>query len=208
MMESHADITTEQAILEAAERLFLEKGFALTTTTEIARVAGCNQAMVHYYYRTKEKLFTSVFEKKARMMVANLLQADRPDLSFEEKLRHKIEAHYNMLKENPRLPFLFFNEMITNPPRLLALREIIKDFPLGIVKPMEAELKAEIALGNIRQVSMIDLLMTMLSLNVFLFLASPIFKTLTGISDEEFEQMVERRKEENVTVILKSLRPD
>ncbi len=207
-MESHADITTEQAILEAAERLFLEKGFALTTTTEIARVAGCNQAMVHYYYRTKEKLFTSVFEKKARMMVANLLQADRPDLSFEEKLRHKIEAHYNMLKENPRLPFLFFNEMITNPPRLLALREIIKDFPLGIVKPMEAELKAEIALGNIRQVSMIDLLMTMLSLNVFLFLASPIFKTLTGISDEEFEQMVERRKEENVTVILKSLRPD
>ncbi|HBB91207.1 MAG: hypothetical protein A2X22_14140 [Bacteroidetes bacterium GWF2_49_14] len=206
-MESHTDISTEQAILEAAERLFLEKGFALTSTTEIARVAGCNQAMVHYYYRTKEKLFTSVFEKKARMMVANLLQADRPDLSFEEKLRHKIEAHYNMLKENPRLPFLFFNEMITNPPRLLALREIIKDFPLGIVKPMEAELKAEIARGNIRPVSMIDLLMTMLSLNVFLFLASPIFKTLTGISDEEFEQMVERRREENVTIILRSLRP-
>lgn len=207
-MESHSEITTEQAILEAAERLFLEKGFALTSTTEIARVAGCNQAMVHYYYRTKEKLFASVFEKKARMMVANLLQADRPDLSFEEKLRHKIEAHYNMLKENPRLPFLFFNEMITNPPRLLALREIIKDFPLGIVKPMEAELKAEIARGNIRPVSMIDLLMTMLSLNVFLFLASPIFKTLTGISDEAFEMMVERRKEENVTVILRSLRPD
>ena len=51
----------EQAILRAAERLFLDKGFALTSTTEIAREAGCNQALVHYYFRTKENLFSKRF---------------------------------------------------------------------------------------------------------------------------------------------------
>ncbi|MBP6661652.1 MAG: helix-turn-helix transcriptional regulator, partial [Paludibacter sp.] len=43
----------EESILETAERLFLEKGFALTSTTEIAKAVGCNQALVHYYFRTK-----------------------------------------------------------------------------------------------------------------------------------------------------------
>jgi TetR/AcrR family transcriptional regulator len=65
MPEQTQENTFEQAILEAAEKLFLEKGFAMTSTTEIAREAGCNQALVHYYFRTKAKLFDSVFEKKA-----------------------------------------------------------------------------------------------------------------------------------------------
>ena len=47
--------TTEKSILEAAERLFLEKGFALTSTTMIAKEVGCNQSLIHYYFRSKEK---------------------------------------------------------------------------------------------------------------------------------------------------------
>ena len=45
---------TEQAILQAAETEFLDKGFALAKTTEIAKQAGVTHAMLHYYYRTKE----------------------------------------------------------------------------------------------------------------------------------------------------------
>ena len=67
----------EQAILRAAERLFLDKGFALTSTTEIAREAGCNQALVHYYFRTKENLFEKIFEQKIRMLISNIFSIDR-----------------------------------------------------------------------------------------------------------------------------------
>ena len=49
----------EQIILEVAEELFLDKGYALTSTTEIAKKAGCNQALIHYYFRTKENLGSS-----------------------------------------------------------------------------------------------------------------------------------------------------
>ena len=53
-MERNQNI--EQRILWVAERLFLEKGFNGTSTTEIAKTVGCNQTLIHYYFRTKEKL--------------------------------------------------------------------------------------------------------------------------------------------------------
>ena len=63
-MEVKENPTMEIQILETAEKLFLEKGFASTSTTEIAREVGCNQALVHYYFRTKENLFNTIFEQK------------------------------------------------------------------------------------------------------------------------------------------------
>jgi AcrR family transcriptional regulator len=53
-MDIKSEQNMEQAILETAERLFLEKGFAATSTTQIAKAVGCNQALVHYYFRTQE----------------------------------------------------------------------------------------------------------------------------------------------------------
>ena len=60
-MEVKENPTMEIQILETAEKLFLEKGFASTSTTEIAREVGCNQALVHYYFRTKENLFNTIY---------------------------------------------------------------------------------------------------------------------------------------------------
>lgn len=51
-MRSKDNKHMEEAILKAAE-VFLQKGYALVSTTEIARRAGCNLTMVHYNYRTK-----------------------------------------------------------------------------------------------------------------------------------------------------------
>ena len=64
---------TEQAILQAAETEFLDKGFALAKTTEIAKQAGVTHAMLHYYYRTKEKLFERVFQEKVDLMAHSLV---------------------------------------------------------------------------------------------------------------------------------------
>ena len=63
-MENNIELSTEQLILKVAERLFLEKGFAMTSTTEIAKEVGCNQALIHYYFRTKDNLFNVIFENK------------------------------------------------------------------------------------------------------------------------------------------------
>jgi len=206
-MERNKEINAEQKILETAETLFLEKGFALTSTTEIARIAGCNQALVHYYFRTKERLFDAVFEKYASLFISAFLQQMESHLSFEEKVRKKIEAHYDILKANPKMPFLFFNELNTNPKRLELLKEKTGDLPGRLLSEIESELSTEIEKGAVRPMSATDLLLTILSLNLVLFLASPVLKLLTGITEPELQHLTETRKRENITIILKSLRP-
>ena len=206
-MKPEKDQTTEQDILKTAENLFLEKGFALTSTTEIARIAGCNQALVHYYFRTKERLFDAVFEKNATVFISAFLDKMDDNLPFEEKVRKKIETHFDILRANPKLPFLFFNEMNTNPGRLSLLKEKIGEMPYPLFSAIDDELKVEIEKGSVRPMTAVDLMLTILSLNLALFMAGPVLQAITGLTEQEFQRVVENRKRENVTVILKSLRP-
>ena len=49
--------SAEKKILEAARKLFTEKGYDATKTRDIAEEAGINLALLNYYFRSKEKLF-------------------------------------------------------------------------------------------------------------------------------------------------------
>ena len=198
---------TEKIILEAATKLFLDKGFASTSTTEIAKEAGCNQALVHYYFRTKERLFEAVFAEKFQNFVSNILQINQGDYTFEEKLRLKIESHFDMLLENPKLPLLIAYEMNTNPDRLLSMKEKLSDLPTKVFANFQAELDVEIEKGNIRETKVIDLIFNILALNISVFIIGPLMKSFVGLSDEEFVRLVNHRRAENVNVILNSLRP-
>lgn len=200
--------STEQAILDAAERLFLEKGFARTSTTEIAKAAGCNQALVHYYYRTKDNLFESIFESKAKLLLSGFLQIHDESSPFEQVLAGMVRSHFDMLAQNPRIPVLIVNELLTNPERLRALREKLGPLPAGIAKGLQKRLDLESANGTIRPTLLVDLFFTILGLNALPFLAGPIVKTATEMSDADFESLLHRRREENVRIVLASLRPD
>ena len=68
------DKSMEFQILEAAEKLFLKQGYVKTSIGQIAKLAGCNQALVHYYYRTKDNLFEKIFEEKVGIIVMNILK--------------------------------------------------------------------------------------------------------------------------------------
>jgi AcrR family transcriptional regulator len=200
------DTTTEQVILDTATALFLEKGYALTSTTEIARIVGCNQALVHYYFRTKDRLFDAVFSKAAGIFTDALLLPMDENLSFEENVRRKVETHYDVMKSNPRLPFLFFNELNTNPERLSLLRTKIGEAPRSLMLQTERALNVEIEKGTVRPMTASNLLLTIFSLNLVIFLSAPVLQVLGGMTETEYEALVENRKRENVTVVLKSLR--
>ncbi len=197
----------EKIILEAATKLFLDKGFASTSTTEIAKEAGCNQALVHYYFRTKERLFEAVFAEKFQNFASNILQINKGDFTFEEKLRMKIESHFDMLMENPKLPLLIAYEMNTNPDRLQSMKEKLSELPTVVFTNFQAELDVEIKKGNIRETKVIDLIFNIFALNISVFLIGPIMKSFIGLSDEEFINLVNHRRTENVNIILRGLRP-
>jgi len=206
-MSINTNQNMEQAILKSATKLFSEKGFAATSTTEIAREAGCNQALVHYYFRTKERLFTAIFEKKIKFFIKSLFQIGDEKIPFEQKLAKKIETHFDIIKEDPKFPLFFFSELATNSKRREIFREVLGDMPQQIIAQFQEEIEREIENGSIRSISVLDLLMTIVSLNITGFIVEPVFKILTGLSDEEYLALLENRKKENVYIILKSLKP-
>jgi len=57
------DRDTEQRILDAAHAVFVRRGSAGARMQEIAAEAGVNQALLHYYFRTKELLARAAFER-------------------------------------------------------------------------------------------------------------------------------------------------
>lgn len=201
------DGSMERKIRDAAERLFLGKGYALTSTTEIAKEAGCNQALVHYYFRTKDRLFEAVFAEKARRFIASMLEISNESIPFEEKVRRKIASHFDMLFENPQLPFLIITELVTNPERLESMKAAISSNFGAVHAQFERELAEEAKKGTIRPISVNDFLITMLSLNIVPFVGIPIMKIALNLDDEGVRAMLLKRREENVEIVLRSLRP-
>ena len=77
---------TEAQILKAAREVFIAKGLDGARMQEIADHAGINKALLHYYFRTKEKLFEAVF----REVASNLFPAMKQVLSAELGIKEKI----------------------------------------------------------------------------------------------------------------------
>jgi len=207
-MEIKNDQTTEQAILEVAEKLFLEKGYASTSTTEIAKEVGCNQALIHYYYRTKENLFNVIFEHKFKLFFQGVFEMkNMGELKFLDKLKYIIESHFDILRNNPKLPSLILNEFSRQPEQIKLLREKVHELPEKLFSELNEELQAEINRGNVRDTNLIDLMISMLSLNVALFIMMPVIENALQWDEAQKEFMISHRRQENVDFILNSLRP-
>ena len=200
--------SNELAILNAAEELFIEKGYALTSTTAIARKAGCSQAMVHYYYRSKEQLFSLVFRNKVAPFIASFMEVKNEHLSFSERLDALIRRHFDILLQNKQIPLIIFNEVLTNEKLTKKLLITMKDLPLPFLSHLQTDLDAEYRAGNIRKIHSIDLVLQIASMNVMGVLIIPTFyKLLMGATEEEMSKMMEDRKESIVHFIMNSIKP-
>lgn len=199
--------TTDDNILQAAERLFLERGFAMTSTTDIAREVGCNQALVYYYYRSKEDLFSQIFAKKLRLILGNCRQILESDADFEEKLTQFVNSYFEFLCNSPRLPFLIVNELVTNERRRCQVREKVISDPevQRFYYAMQDELNEEIEKGRIRPIDLLDLFLNIMSLTVMNFLVLPLYADFLLKTKQEQRQFIAMRQKEVIETILRSL---
>lgn len=192
---------TEKAIMQAAEELFLEHGFKLTTTTMIARRAGVTHAMLHYYFRTKELIFTQVLDKYMSGLLASLKPVMTGGGSFMETLERAVSMHFDFIDANRQLPAFLYDVARQSPQLLEKYREKVRH-EIGPVARMHAEmLDKEIRAGRIRPVEPSQLLFDIVSMNVSTFMALPLLQGFTGMSPEEAEDLLARRKQEILETI-------
>ena len=172
-MERNQNI--EKRILWVAERLFLEKGFSGTSTTEIAKTVGCNQALIHYYFRTKEKLFWDVFAPKVEQVVEYLDAPLDESIDFIERIRNVIDFYFGILELDERLAPFIVNELIMNPERWNKFRDryLRNESRSSAFNRFENMVNEEVTKGTIRNIEPIDLLMNIMSLTISAFIVAP-----------------------------------
>src|SRR5689334_20044524 len=77
---------TEQRILDAAHAVFVRRGTAGARMQEIAAEAGVNQALLHYYFRSKEQLARAAFERAGSQLMPAIVRVMASDAAIEDKV--------------------------------------------------------------------------------------------------------------------------
>lgn len=201
--DNQAPQNTEKRILKAAEEEFLKKGFSAARTTSIAEEAGVTHAMLHYYYRTKEKLFGKVIDEKLSSLAETFLISVDTDSSLTECVKHAVENHFDFVRTNPLLPRFLVNEVFSNDKLMELLKTRVGHIAANVIKILQRKIDKAAADGECRRIDAITLMLDIVSLNVFPLLAAPMVCKVKEIATtQEFEEFLDTRKKENVKTIL------
>ncbi len=205
-MERNQNI--EKRILWVAERLFLEKGFSGTSTTEIAKAVGCNQALIHYYFRTMEMLFWDVFSPKVEQVVEYLDAPLDESIDFIERIRNVIDFYFGILELDERLAPFIVNELIMHPGRWDKFRDryLRNESRSSAFNRFESMVAEEIQAGHIRSMRAIDLLMNIMSLTISAFIVAPKGFAIGECDSNLRKAYLDNRREDIKALIVNGIR--
>ncbi|MCX7987337.1 MAG: TetR/AcrR family transcriptional regulator [Bacteroidales bacterium] len=201
--------TTEDIIFEAAYQEFIEKGFEGARMQSIANRAGINKALLHYYYRTKDKLFEAVVPKIIQQLpigINNILENNNP---FEIKIEQIVRFYLNFLKNNPQILQFILRELLTGPDRLAKIFSLVIDKNgNNLVSKLAQMIRKESEAGKIYPISPEHLLTNIISLCVFPFIGRFLIEKIVLNNFEiSYEEFIYKREKEVVTFILRALKP-
>lgn len=194
----------EEKIFLAATQIFEEKGMAGARMQEIADRAGINKAMLHYYFRSKDKLFEIVFDKLALSMFEKMFACFDNDLPLEKRLGMFYDEHIAFLQKHPRMPNFILHEINQNPERIS--RIFGSERFTAIRDNFFREIDEEIAAGTIKNVDKMQLLVNIIALSVFPFAARGLLNVLFDQHHIEFDDFIEQRKNTLPPFIMNALK--
>lgn len=199
--------STEEKILEAAKQEFLEKGFSGARMEAIAQRAGINKALLHYYFRNKERLFEEVFAYFFRQILPGLRQIVESDAHVLDKMDRFVQHYIDFLRRNPDLPLFIMHELRTGPKERLRMLVEKKMTEFEYVRSFIMQIAMAGARGEIRAVPPLHIVLNVVSMCVFPFVARPMLMGVTGISETDFEELLEQRKVVVADFIRAALKP-
>ena len=191
------ELNTEQKILNAAKDVFQKKGMTGARMQEIADQAGINKALLHYYYRSKEKLFQKVFEKAFALFiprVKEMIFAEKPIL---EKIDFFVENYIELLQKHPYIPGFIINELNRNPHILIEIIEkntLVKQDHL--IENLEKQIQRDVKANTIKPIDAKNLFINILALCVFPVVAKPVLTGVLFDNDQKaYEKFLSQRKD-------------
>jgi len=203
-MSEKEKINTEEKILEAAKDVFVENGLSGARMQEIANKAGINKSLLHYYYRSKEKLFGTVFKFIFSKLSVKIFDIFESEDDFFTKLEKFVENYLNLLIKNPIIPMFILNEL--NKKGENTAVAILKSAGININK-FEIMVQQEIEAGTIKEsTDPKKLIINILGLCIFPIIGRPLTQEIVFNGDKAgYDKYLSQRKDEIIEIIKLTL---
>jgi len=196
--------STEEKILEAARNVFVRKGMEGARMQEIADEAKINKALLHYYFRSKEKLFDAILNQIIQIAFPRIGQVISSDLEFKVKVEQVVDAYLDMLLKHPFLPGFILTEFSRDPSVIFKLA--VK-YGLNI-QPVLQTINEAMDRGEIVRMRPEHLVVNIISLCVFPFAAKPAISFAAFNEDKEaLRVFFEERRQEVKAFVLRAIEP-
>lgn len=196
----------ERQIIETAQQLFIEKGFAGTSMSDIAATVGINRPTLHYYFRTKDKMFKAVFGSIVISLMPKIHDIIKLDIPFVDRMGMVLDEYIELFTKEPYLPKFICGEIQRDVNHLLEVaKELQFEAVLSLVKDT---LLAEMEAGKIKKVPLPMVFLTFYSLLTYPFLVRNLITTLFLDNEEDFTSFLQEWKQHIITELTNLLSND
>lgn len=196
------DLNTEKKILDAAKRVFEKKGMYGARMQEIADEAGINKALLHYYYRSKEKLFDAVFVGAFQEFFPNLMQLLDSEIDIKIRLEKVVDHYVNLIHSNPFLPIFIITEVNRDAHRIKELMSNAGMNPQAIITKIH---KLQSNGHLIPDIDPRHIIVNLISMTVFPHLSRPLMQPMLFDDNKEaYDTFLSERKGIIMQMILKT----
>jgi TetR/AcrR family transcriptional regulator len=177
---------TRARILSAAIRQFSQNGLAGARTEQIAEEAGVNKALLYYYFRGKDALYTAALESVAEGVRASSMAVLEADVSAGERFLLSALNHFDRIHTNPGFQSLMQQEMIRlHRGEANALSPLVEKVFRPLLEKMQQVLEEGIATGELIPVDPSQIRYAALGANIFYFLSAPLMRLIQGTDPRE-----------------------
>jgi TetR/AcrR family transcriptional regulator len=178
---------TEQKILLAAREEFSERGFDGARMQAIADHAGTNKALLHYYFRSKEKLFKVTLKDIIATLWSEIharLDAHQKETDLRSLISTIVSAYITTFAAQPALPKMVIREVTLGSPVLF---EVVNEFITSFdnkPNPIFTIYNNELRRGAIKHIELLHFMMNLMSMCAVTFIFIPLAENInkkTGI---------------------------
>ena len=200
------NVSRKDVILAAARREFAGHGFSGARVEAIARAAGCNKAMLFYYFSSKEKLYRAVLDQALAEIFAEIGSVVQARLTPESFMERFPEIYIRFLARNPDLPRILIFDLIHNPENISrTVGEIFRENASFMPQRLLDMIRAWHAQGLISEADPLHFMLNVVSLSIFSFVGRPMVEAISGFKVRDEDEFYRTRIQSVVHILKKGM---